>query len=214
MSPPQTIDYCAMLGEKFGRLTVLGPALDKPGDLDHRPRVTCLCDCGSEIETQARHVLSGHTNSCGCLKRKEALSHGHCKHGAMSRTYRAWSDMRTRCRNPKNEEFKNYGGRGIIVCERWAVFENFLTDMDEVPPGLTIERTDNNGNYQPGNCRWASNQEQQNNKRNNRRIEFRGEVFTIAQWAKRLGLPDSSLRKRLGRGWSVERALTTRSLNN
>jgi hypothetical protein len=206
------IDYGAMLGEQYGRLTVICPALDKPGDLDHRPRVICRCDCGSEIETRAR-CLRGGTKSCGCLNReiiqRASLSHGHAKRGMTSRTYRAWSNMHTRCQNPSNNRFEHYGGRGILVCERWNDFENFLADMGEVPPGLTLERDDVNGDYQPGNRRWAFNHEQQNNKRNNRRIEFRGETRTLSQWARRLGIPDGTIPNRLGQlGWPVERALT------
>jgi len=117
--------------------------------------------------------------------------------------------MRERCRNPKNKKFQHYGARGISVAARWNSFENFLADMGEAPPGLTLERDDVNGNYEKDNCRWADQKTQQNNRRNNRRIEFRGETLTLSQWAERLGLKEATVRNRLDRaGWPVERALT------
>ena len=118
--------------------------------------------------------------------------------------------MRARCSNPKEPSYPYYGGRGISVCERWDCFDNFLSDMGERPAGMTLERLDADGNYEPENCVWATIQQQNCNKRDNVQITFNGRTQTISKWAEELGLPDSALRHRLCKyGWSVERALTT-----
>ncbi len=122
-----------------------------------------------------------------------------------SREYRAWQQMRERCSNPRSPAFKRYGGRGITVCDRWQKFEAFFEDMGS-SNGLSIDRKDNNGNYEPGNCRWATRKEQANNHRANRRIEFAGETLTIQQLADRRGLRHDTLSWRL-KHWPIERAL-------
>lgn len=127
-----------------------------------------------------------------------------------SRVYKSWTDMMMRCTNPKNKRWKDYGGRGIRVCERWRVARNFCLDMGERPEGMTLDRIDNDGNYEPANCRWASRVRQQNNKRSNRVISYEGTTLTCTEWARRLGIDVSTLSKRINRsGWTVERALTT-----
>jgi hypothetical protein len=123
-------------------------------------------------------------------------------------TYRVWVDMRRRCSQPSRPEYANYGGRGINVCERWQEFRYFLADMGDKPPGMTLERLDNDGHYEPGNCRWATYRAQNNNRRSNRVLEWDGRSQTLRQWADELGMGHSTLRRRLEAGWSVERALT------
>lgn len=126
--------------------------------------------------------------------------------------YRAWSCMRTRCRNPRFVDWHLYGGRGVVVCDRWDSFSAFFADMGPKPsPKHSLDRYPNpNGNYEPANCRWATPKEQANNwASRNRRVTFRGETLGLAQWAARLGLRRESLRDRLATGWSVEKALTT-----
>lgn len=116
--------------------------------------------------------------------------------------------MIERCTNPNDQQYERYGGRGIKVCERWRKFENFLADMGEPPPGLQIDRIDNEGDYCSSNCRWATRVQQARNKRNNRVIEYRGRAQPLAAWAEETGLNANTIRHRLNLGWSVERALT------
>ncbi|WP_371027831.1 hypothetical protein [Paraburkholderia sp. RCC_158] len=139
------------------------------------------------------------------------LTHGMTRNadGTPNRTYRIWFHMRNRCGNPKHGAFENYGGRGITVCERWQVFENFFADMGEAPDGMSIERERNNEGYGPGNCKWATTTEQNRNKRSNIKLTHAGKTMTLKEWAVELGLIDSTLRKRIANGWSVERAFET-----
>jgi hypothetical protein len=136
--------------------------------------------------------------------------HGHAPFRGASKTYVVWNGILTRCTNPHSVAFRLYGARGITVCERWLDFANFLADMGERPAGKTIDRyPDQRGNYEPGNCRWATWMEQQRNRTNNRRIEARGLNLTLAEWAERTGCNESVLRQRIDLlGWTVERALS------
>lgn len=126
-----------------------------------------------------------------------------------TRAYTSWDGMIQRCFNPNNKRFKGYGGRGITVCERWRKFHDFYADMGERPSGLSIDRINNDGDYEPGNCRWATPKQQQNNLRTNAFIEFRGERLRKHEWARRMGISIGALFFRLQHGWSIERALTT-----
>lgn len=140
------------------------------------------------------------------------LTHGNTCSGRRSTEYRAWQAMRTRCNNPKASKYSYYGGRGIKVCERWnSSFSTFLTDMGRRPLGHSLDRfPDNDGNYEPGNVRWANRQQQDNNKRTNHLITFKGETLPIGMWATRLGIPVETISSRLLHlGWSVDRALAT-----
>lgn len=126
-----------------------------------------------------------------------------------SSTYISWNAAKQRCTNPKAVRFDRYGGRGITMCPEWAAsFEAFLRDMGPRPSGTTLDRVNNDGNYEPSNCRWATRDEQENNKSTNRNLTLDGVTLTVTQWAARLGISSVTIATRLNRGWSVERALT------
>lgn len=150
-------------GQRFGRLI----ALEQRGSIDGHVLWMCHCDCGASPICRYGNLIHENTKSCGCLKHDTAatLKHGHKRHGQRTPTYNSWRGMLARCGNPRNNRYINYGARGIVVCERWLRFENFLTDMGERPCGLSIDRIDNNGNYEPGNCRWATASQQTANQR-------------------------------------------------
>jgi hypothetical protein len=162
-------------GRVFGYLTVL--SYEGRLGTDRRPAWKCVCKCGNEKVTTAKRLKSGGTTSCGC-KQLEAIRRTATKHGGHgTREYGTWMAMRRRCLDRGNVAWKHYGGRGITICERWDRFENFLDDMGLCPPGLTIDRKDVNGNYEPGNCHWATDEEQRLNKRIATHCK-RGHVFT------------------------------------
>lgn len=192
-------------GAKFGRLTVLEYA----GERGEAKTWLCRCECGKMLVVRASALVSGDTKSCGCLcrelARKAATKHG--MHKSPARW--VWSTMIRRCANPKDHQYKNYGGRGITVDPRWLKFENFLADMGAPPAGLSLDRRDNEKGYSASNCRWATPREQANNTRVNRLLEYRGRRQTMAEWNRELGMKRGVLGNRLYRGWSVERAIET-----
>jgi len=135
--------------------------------------------------------------------------HGHAIRGKKSPTYGSWLHMVQRVKNKKEKRYYDYGGRGIQVCDRWLKFENFLADMGERPKDKSIDRVDNNGHYEPSNCRWATRKEQADNKRNTIFIEYDGKLKTINQWAVELKIEPDTLRCRIKRGWTAKRAIET-----
>lgn len=193
-------------GTRFSHLIALEDLGTAPPR--HNQRMwRCQCDCGKISVVYQYHLLHGHTKSCGCMSR---ITHGLTN----SPEYRAWGNMKERCYNPKHPGYKDYGGRGIKVCQRWLdSFTAFLKDMGERPgPDHSIDRIDNSGNYTPKNCRWATRAEQLNNTRRNCMFTHNGETRTlaqwVAQWSDETNIPTGILRNRILQGWSVEDALT------
>ena len=158
----------------------------------------CVCGKTKIIDDYSVRILA--TISCGCAKKK----HGYSK----SPSYVSWNAMIQRCTNLNNPSHKNYRGRGVKVHNRWRKFENFLEDMGERPSGTSIDRINNNGDYEPGNCRWSTQREQTSNTRRSRRLTFKGETMTVTQWAEKLNIHSQTLFSRLRRGWSTKETLT------
>ena len=197
-----------LVGQKFGRLMV--EKFSRKSKYGYSLWQT-RCDCGAEKTVSGSHLKSGHTKSCGCV-RKEITSKRYFKHGmTQSPIYNIWSNMKCRCLNRNDAQYKDYGGRGILICKAWLdSFETFLSDMGEKPEGLSIDRIDNNGNYEPNNCRWSDRYEQNNNARSNVKITYKGKTLNMAQWARELNINKGTLRSRLNAGWSTEKAFGSR----
>lgn len=200
-----------LLGLRFGRWLVIAPAPSFPGEKS--PVWLCRCDCGPEKPVRRCSLVDGSSRSCGCLLRE---GHNNRTHSLSDTpTYRTWITMRQRCYTPTHKSFKDYGGRGIAVCDRWRQsFEAFVADMGIRPERTTIERIDNFGNYEPGNCRWATYHEQQNNRRSNHPITWRGETHNLGIWAAKLGLRKERLSQRIEYlrkglpGWTLDECMT------
>lgn len=166
----------------------------------------CRCKCGRLTIARGSHMKSGNVSSCGC--KNGNITHGESK----TRLYSVWNNMKERCQNPKSKEYHRYGGRGISVCSDWERYETFRdwALSNGYAPNLSIDRKNNDGNYDPGNCRWATAREQANNTRRTRLIEFGGQIYSVSEWSRKLGIKQSTLSMRLNKyGWSVEKALTT-----
>ncbi len=200
--------FIDLAGKRFGRLVVVRRATGKD---THNAYWHCRCDCGRNAIVASSHLTHGDTSSCGCLNiermHQQFRTHGETtKH---SREYNAWCAMKDRCYNPNCRMYKCYGGRGITISDKWKnSFETFLHDMGRAPSGYTLDRIDNDKGYSKDNCRWATYKENNNNRRDNLRITYKGETMTVSQWADRLEIKLTTLYQRLRKcKWSVERAL-------
>lgn len=198
-------------GQTFHQLTALGIVRVKGKNTFW----ACRCTCGKVVVIDGRNLRSGQTKSCGCRQREAGRVSGSpsVKHG-LSRTpeYQCWQSMMDRCADPEKPRNKRYAGRGIKVCDRWLhSFENFLADMGHRPSSEhTLERKDNNGDYEPGNCKWATRIEQANNRRTSRYFVIAGERKTVAQWCRHLGLDPDKDRARVL--WRLEHGRTLEDL--
>jgi hypothetical protein len=194
-------------GKRFGRLTALQRV---PRGTSKKMVWACLCDCGKSVLVVTESLVSGGTKSCGCLHieriRERCTTHGK----SATKEYRTWWKMISRCVDRNNADYNDYGGRGIVVCQRWREsFEAFIEDMGLPPPGTSIDRIDNDGPYSPENCRWATAKEQANNKRNNLFFACSGETLSLAQWAEKTGQSLEGLYQRIYRGWNIQDAIFT-----
>lgn len=186
------------VGQKIGRLTIRSLAIEKRAG---RPRRIAYvrCDCGTTKEIRADGVASGAVLSCGCFRIERVIAAATTHRGTGTPEYWVWHAMCERCGNPNAREFRNYGARGIAVCDRWQSFENFIGDMGRRPEGGTLERVDNSRGYEPGNCVWATMTEQNANKRNNRHIEFDGQRYIAVTACEKAGVRLSSMYRRAKR---------------
>lgn len=196
-------------GDRFERLTFIERRPDK-GQAKGR----FSCSCGNEYVGRIAHVKNGSVRSCGCLFKEWAskLGESNIRHGMKGTgEWHTWSAMRSRCLNPRNRQYPQYGGRGIYICQEWIdSFEAFFADMGPQPnPTHTLDRRDNSGPYSKENCRWATPKQQGRNTRQNVLLTFRGQTKTMIEWAEEYGMRHSTLRERLMSGKTTEDALTT-----
>ena len=191
----------------FGRLTVIS----REGSDKHKKATwRCRCECGGEIVCNTGALMSGNTQSCGCLNRNVSGARFRTHGGSKSPEYNNWMAMKARCYNSENQDYALYGGRGITVCDRWRnSFENFLSDMGPRPfSRATVERKNTNGNYEPGNCVWASQKSQTRNMRTNHLLTIDGVTKTIVEWSEVSGTSARKIRQRVAmHGWSPKDAV-------
>lgn len=195
--------FLDVTGQRFGSLCVLGVA----GTNNKNVYFHCKCDCGREKPILRQNLTSGRQFTCGCIRPQTMHGHGNTPE------YHIWYGMLERCNNPEHIQFKNYGGRGILVCGEWSDdVAVFVRDMGPRPsPRHSVDRINNDGNYEPGNCRWATPKQQAKNKRLPKRadaVTYMGRTMSITQWALTVGLKPGTLHARLNRGgWSLEDAM-------
>jgi hypothetical protein len=198
-----------MIGSKFSHLTVLNFA----GKSKNKSLLyECRCDCGNIVIKRGSHLRRHEVKSCGCYRKDETFINNLklklIKHGlSKSSTYASWVAMKSRCLNPNHVHYAKYGGRGIGVCQRWLIFENFLADMGIRPEGMTLDRIKVDGDYCPENCRWANPKQQSRNRNNNHFLTLNGQRCTLSEWSDITGIKKTTIRERLNRGWEVKRAL-------
>jgi hypothetical protein len=188
-----------MIGQKFHRLTVISQS--QPTSGNRGKRWLCQCECGNQTIVRTDSLKNGRSKSCGCYsseKSKERIVKINTTHGmANTPEYKTWTGMLDRCNNKKTPSYRDYGGRGIQVCESWKKFENFYKDMGKRPKGTSIDRIDVNGDYCSENCRWATRQIQNNNTRKNKYITHNGETKTLSEWSRVYNIPVWKLSQRM-----------------
>jgi len=185
-----------LTGQTINKLRVVR----RVDNVGKQPAWLCVCECGAEKRVLGMHLRTGKPVDCGC-GRAQRLREAHVRHGMTDTPeWRAWKSMLDRCNTPTHKAYVHYGGRGIKVCKRWMVFENFYADMGKRPEGTSLDRINNNRGYSPANCRWATQQEQQNNRRSNVRITLHGETKTMKQWATHFGVDYAVVKDRHSKG--------------
>lgn len=201
-------------GERYGRLTVVSEAPRRITRSGRPERAfLCICDCGESTTVRLADLRHGHTTSCGCAHKQMVakLGRSNATHGMTdSPEWKSWKAMKDRCYGDGRSDYHNYRGRGITVCKRWRdSFIAFLSDMGSRPDNTSLERIDNDGNYEPDNCCWATPEEQGRNRRTNRLLTLNGRTMCLKEWAEETGIAVTTLHQRLRKGWTVEKALAT-----
>ena len=195
-------------GERFKHLIAIEelPERTKDGKIVY----LCKCDCGNNRKVKATELRNGKVTSCGCVHGNKRYNNFSMENPDDKRLYRIWKDMLRRCEDQRREDYTRYGARGVKVCIEWQDFNKFLewSRNNGYSNGLSIDRVDTDGNYEPSNCRWTDNKTQANNKRNNHILTYLGKTQSMAAWASEMDISYSALRARLRRGWSTEKALT------
>jgi len=195
------------VGDKFGRWKIIGNRTWDGKSVLWK----CLCVCGNTKMVYETHLKRGNSKSCGCLASEVAIKTNTTHNLSNHPIYKKWSGIKRRCYRKKEDNYYLYGKRGIFLCKRWHKFEKFYMDMiKDWKPGLQIDRKDNNKGYSPDNCRWVTPEQQQNNRRNNHLLTYKGKSMTISQWARKIGLSPNTLERRINKyGWTTEEAITT-----
>jgi len=183
-----------LTGRRFGRLVVIG---EHGRDKWNQAIWACRCDCGNETNVVGGSLRNGNTKSCGCWRKDMPIVLKTTHNMTYSSVYASWWHMIDRCNNKENNRYKYYGGRGISVCDRWMDINTFYRDMGDKPDGLTIERIDNNGNYEPDNCKWATIAEQNRNNTRTILIKYENKVRCVSEWARIIGIHKNTLFYRL-----------------
>lgn len=211
INPSTGKEITDLSGVRSGKLSVVSLSEKRSGKAMYW---NCICDCGERCLVRSIKIVSGWTTSCGCIQfdaesreaaRVKATKHG----GSYTKEYRTWDAMRRRCNDPKHPQYPDYGGRGIKVCQEWGKFENFIAAMGAAPKGMSIDRINNDGNYEPANCRWATKMTQANNKRNTTYVKYKGRMVPVAELARIGGMNRTAVKQRIAYGWSAEDAIST-----
>lgn len=209
----KTID---ITNNRYGKLV----AIERSKNISGKTAWKCKCDCGNITYVSTSNLTCNRIRSCGCLKLEKLLERSTTHNQRHTVLYSVWRGLRQRCNNPKHASYHNYGGRGITVCEEWdKSFQSFYEwsyangysteNQKDEKLKLTIDRIDNNGNYEPSNCRWVDRKTQARNMRNTKLIEFNGEIKSISEWCEIYSIKKGSFNTRIKYGWAIEEALTT-----
>lgn len=200
--------YVLAQGDRFGRLTVIERDYQKS---NHDTWWRCKCDCGNILSVRTSHLIHGKTKSCGCIRIERIVSLNK-KHGQSGKSiHNVWMTIIARCDNPRSSIYERYGGRSITYCKEWAEFSVFYewALANGYKEGLTLDRINNDGNYEPNNCRWVDMKAQSRNRSNTLYVDFRGERASLSEFCERMGMPYNQVRQRIKKlNWSVENALT------